>query len=383
MVEQTFEPSSFFILSRTLHYPETPLIYRRERSALPQAQRSHRIKPEPYSDTTETDMMKNLYISISVWSILFLTTGCNNDVFINDFLPEPIENFTLSETEQTKEVLFNSENWGLINISGYRGDYSMDAYTLNGEETYLPFKPKELGIVHCTSEFVDFRIEKRAENKLEFILNKNLFNDNLDIIVTVGNEYKEEQIELALSPTQKFRIDSVVYDWEKYTINSFGEIDLVESLIINNSHASQPVTFVFYPYRHSKRKIQFFPDDASSIRQDEIFERYFGVPLPQITIPDIAGSELVLNDTRIPFGPYTQYIDAGLDKELAVPVTIDAHDARKICVYNELEEYKIPYQIYASHPKTGEKLQFHGTLCCKNVIDYLILKEQLDDSEYE
>ncbi len=326
-------------------------------------------------------MMKIFYSLILF--VLLLSTGCNNEIFITDFLPGHIEGFTLTETNNVKEITFESDNWNLINISGYRGDYDIKAYTLDGQETYLPFKQKELGTVHCTSEFIDFSIEKREGNKLNFILNKNLFNESLDIIVTVGNEYKEENIRLDLSPTPKFQIDSVVYDWGKYTISSFGKIDLVESLIINNSHASQPVTFTFYPYRYSKRKIQFYPDDASIAWPDESFERYFGIPLPQITIPDIAGSELVLNDTQIPFGPHSQYIDAKLDKEFAVQVTIDPYDARKICIYNELEEYGIPYQIYASHPKTDEKLQFHGMLRCTNVIDYLIFKEKLDENEYE
>ncbi|WP_290080011.1 hypothetical protein, partial [Bacteroides acidifaciens] len=78
--------------------------------------------------------------------------------------------------------------------------------------------------------------------------------------------------------------------------------------------------------------------------------------LPEIVIPDIINQEKpVLGNTKIPFGIKQQYIATDVDKDKAVEVKIDAHDKRKVVVYNYLERYEVPLKVYASNPITGGK----------------------------
>ncbi|WP_285829124.1 hypothetical protein [Bacteroides acidifaciens] len=106
--------------------------------------------------------------------------------------------------------------------------------------------------------------------------------------------------------------------------------------------------------------------------------------LPAIVIPDIINQEKpVLGNTKIPFGIKQQYIAADVDKDKAVEVKIDAHDKRKVVVYNYLERYEIPLKVYASNPITGGKREFSAFLYSQSYINYLIFKEKMESEQYD
>ena len=181
-------------------------------------------------------------------SVLMLLSGCNSDIFIEDFLPGEQMDVAISETDNTKEINFKSDNWKLIEISSIMGgSFNIESYTFDGQPVSFPFGEKEPAIVHCLSDFIDFRIEKRNGHKLQFTLNENLMNEDVTMLITVGNDYKEQQIKLLTAPTRKYQIDSVVYDWDKFVIHE-GYLKEMESLTINNKSAS-PVIFPVYPFR--------------------------------------------------------------------------------------------------------------------------------------
>lgn len=106
--------------------------------------------------------------------------------------------------------------------------------------------------------------------------------------------------------------------------------------------------------------------------------------LPAIVIPDIINQEKpILGNTKIPFGIKQQYIAADVDKDKAVEVKIDAHDKRKVVVYNYLERYEIPLKVYASNPITGGKREFSAFLYSQSYINYLIFKEKMESEQYD
>ncbi|WP_301092532.1 hypothetical protein, partial [Bacteroides acidifaciens] len=103
-----------------------------------------------------------------------------------------------------------------------------------------------------------------------------------------------------------------------------------------------------------------------------------------IVIPDIINQEKpILGNTKIPFGIKQQYIAADVDKDKAVEVKIDAHDKRKVVVYNYLERYEIPLKVYASNPITGGKREFSAFLYSQSYINYLIFKEKMESEQYD
>ncbi len=308
---------------------------------------------------------------------LISTTGCNGDVFVDDFLPRGHEEITLSENDNTKEINFKSDNWSLYKIVCETDEYLIaNAYTLDGEPTYLPFDEKELGTVQFTNDYIDFYVEKKRGNKLKVTLNENLHNENVELLIIVGNEYKEEYINLLLAPTSKYQIDSAVYNWDKFEIHE--GLKEMGSLIVNNDKSSSPLTIFFYPFKKSTHEIYFY--DSTLPWGKEIFSRLLGIPLPEIIIPDIVDSKPVLNETKVTFGIRDQQLKTNLDTEFSAEVTIDGFDNRKIRVFNVVKFYSVPYSIYISNPKTGKQRIFTGILHSEEPIDYLILKQVLDEN---
>lgn len=308
-------------------------------------------------------------------SMLIFLSGCNSDVFVEDFLPGEQMDVAISETDNTKEINFKSDNWRLIDITPFMsGSFTTRAYTLDGEPVSFPFGEKEPAIVHCLSDFIDFRVEKRGGNKLLLTLNENLMNEDVTMLIKVGNDYKEQQIKTLLAPTRKYQIDSVVYNWKEFEIYE-GAAREMESITIDNK-LSTPITFVVYPFRKSAREIQFY--NPANVWDEELFKRLLGIPLPEITIPDIVDSKPVLHNTKAPFGIMEQELEAPLDKKLSVEVIVDAYDKRRILVINDMERYSVPYKVYISNPVTGKKRIFSGKLTSSRPTDYFILKTRVE-----
>lgn len=320
--------------------------------------------------------MKTRTYTVLYLSILILLSGCNSDVFIKDFLPGEQMDIALSETDNTKEIKFKSDNWSLLEIvSPMDKQFTIKAYSLDGESVPFYFGEKEAALVHCYSDFVDFRVEKSDGKKLQLTLTENLMNEDVTMLIKVGNDYNQQQIKLLLTPTSKYQIDSVVYDWGKFEIRE-GVLNEMESLVIDNKNSSSPVTLTCHPFKKSMRKILFY--NPAESWEEELFKRLLGVTLPEITIPDMVDSKPVLLSTKVPFGIMEQQLETPLDKELSVKVTVDAHDKRKIEVFNEMERYSVPYKVYVSHPKTGKKHTFSGELISSRPIDYFVFKRKVE-----
>lgn len=309
--------------------------------------------------------------------MLISLAGCNGDIFVDDYMPKEHDEITISETNNSKEINFKSDNWGLINIFSETFElYTIDAYTIDGKPAYLPFEEKVLGTVHIKNDYVDVQVERKSGNKLKVILNENLMNENVKIQILVGNDFKYEKIEVQLAPTQKYQIDSIVYDLDKFETDE-GRLKEMQELIIDNN-ASSPLTVCFLPYRLSTHEIFFY--DSTTVWEEKLFTLLLGTPLPEITIPDVADGKPVLRDTKIAFGIEKQHLAVDLDKELCVDVTIDAFDKRKVIVFNVMRSYSVPYNIYISNPRTGKELTFSGKLNSSEPIDYYIFKRVLDEN---
>lgn len=310
-------------------------------------------------------------------SMLISLAGCNGDVFIDDYMSKGDDEITISETNNSKEINFKSDNWGLIGIVCETSDqYTINAYNIDGELTYLPFKEKELGTVHLKNDYMDVQVEKKGGNKLKVILNENLINENVRMLIEVGNSFKYEKIEVQLAPTQKYQIDSVVYDFDKFETD-VSRLEKMQNIIIENN-ASSPLTFSVFPYNKSSHEILFY--NSTTVWREELFPNLLGIPLPEITIPDVADGKPVLRDTKIAFGIQEQHLAVDLDKEFSVDVTIDGFDKIKVVVFNVMRSYSVPYKIYISNPRTGKKITSSGKLYSSEPMDYYILKQVLDEN---
>lgn len=163
--------------------------------------------------------MKNTFrrLQCGILAVAWLLAGCNSDVFIDKFLSaEP--SVSLSEAEKEVTVCFEADNWDILGVESLREGVAVSATDLEGKNSkYLPFEEGETGIVYCKNAFLDFRVEKRNGSELHFISGENLYDQPFETFVRVGNRYEEKVIRVSFSPTRKYQIDSVAYDWSQFS----------------------------------------------------------------------------------------------------------------------------------------------------------------------
>lgn len=308
--------------------------------------------------------------------VLLLATDCNSDVFIDEFLPEPPAPISLTEEACEATVSFEADNWDLWSVETIRSDLFISDEEGNGLSLPIVDGGSDYSIV-CRNTFVDFRIEKRNSRTLALNLHENLLDSPIELTLRVGNEYELQPIDITLQPTGKYRIDSIVYDWNKFEYYD-NNVEQVDWLTIHNQQGTSPVYWTCYPYRESKRKVHFALPSYSEVEEAQL-TYYLGSPRPAVPIPDVVNGQPVMGDSEATFSLFEQRLDASLDKNFSVQVEADAGKATNIQVYNALDVYNVPFSFYASHPRTGKRLELHGTLRNESPRDYLIIKKDVTD----
>ncbi len=314
-------------------------------------------------------------LNIFIFNIVLIIVSCNSKVFIDEFLQD---SSPVSVTEEKGDVMlkFRADNWDILGIGNINSDFHVEAMDLEGNSKELPFKNGETGIVRCHNDFFDFSIEKRLGDELKFTLWENLYDSPVGISVKVGNQYEQKDIEVKVGIMQKYRIDSVVYDWEKWDLYTIG-IVLVDSLVADNSKGISPLAVTFYPYKNAVRHIKLSSSNGLWENFKEECRRCLGMPLPQITVPDLKDGHPVSGSTTITFGLEEQQLAVDLDKNLKAEKNVVAGDIRKLMIYNGLDRYSVPYKVYVSHPKTGRQRIFEGILQSECPRDYLVVSEKI------
>lgn len=248
----------------------------------------------------------------------------------------------------------------------------LEIYELDGsiKKDYLPLENGENAIISYEDIYCRFRIEKRNGQEMEIICDKNLNNSPMLLSIEVGNKYVRKNINVSLKPTEKFVIDRVEYDFENDFYHNTDIVELVDRISINNSGSDGSVILNLYPFKNSKRKIKFYPDDYDAFSNTD---KFLGSQLAEIPIPDIVDGKPVVQSTKVTFGLLEQGFWTGkLDRNFVVQETVPHGETKKTEIYNQIEEFNVNYKVHVSNPATGEKYIFTGRLNSMDPFDYLI-----------
>ena len=168
--------------------------------------------------------------------------------------------------------------------------------------------------MYCKNAFLDFRVEKRNGSELHFISGENLYDQPFETFVRVGNRYEEKVIRVSFSPTRKYQIDSVAYDWSQFSSFDY-MLEPVEQVEVNTLDASSPATVYFYPYKNSARIVEFYMQYGGWGGDENDLRKLLGDAASQVEIPDIVNGTPGLYGTKVSFRHHEQRLDAGLDKD--------------------------------------------------------------------
>ena len=190
--------------------------------------------------------------------------------------------------------------------------------------------------------------------------------------LTVGNLCESDSIDVTFNPTGKYRVERVVYDYERFSF-TYTRAETVTTYLADNSASSKPVPIVIYPYVNRSRQIRFYNNGD---QRGEIL----GEPLPMLPIPDIEDERPVMRDSEASFVCY--YYTAVLlpedKRELSERVTVGAGEAENIEVVLQYMEYSLPYTLYAVNPATGKERVFTGELQGEEPYNYFIFRKDFE-----
>ncbi len=324
--------------------------------------------------------MKNFLFRYTVSSIFLavVTVGCNSDVFIDDFLPEA-PSVVVERSETVSKIRFKAANWDIQSIVG-SAQSDMGLMTLYGDiydaEGNLVTRNQPLygdGLLKMVYDdgLVDFRIERNDYRGLDVLFGENLRDRPYDVQIYVGNEYESGTVEVTFNPSEKYRVDSVVYRWDEFDFWN-NSAEMADAFTIDNTASSEPTSVIVSPFQHAKRTVRFWPDDFNDRR-----EEVFGVPLPEIGIPDVKDGVPVLAESSARFVRDDQRLSLPFPDDEQVTVTAKPHERLNVEVYLSLEQFCVPYTVYASGP-AGRQRAFTGTLRSSLPYGYLILKPKTD-----
>lgn len=294
--------------------------------------------------------------------------GCNGDVFIDDYLPDPPASIA-GQSGETSEIRFEASNWDILGVGGLSGrTYDLDGNLLS----VGPLGGEGLLCMEYDDGLVSFRIERGDYRTLKIVFEENMGSGPFRFTLTVGNLCESDSIDVTFNPTGKYRVERVVYDYERFSF-TYTRAETVTTYLADNSASSKPVPIVIYPYVNRSRQIRFYNNGD---QRGEIL----GEPLPMLPIPDIEDERPVMRDSEASFVCY--YYTAVLlpedKRELSERVTVGAGEAENIEVVLQYMEYSLPYTLYAVNPATGKDRVFTGELQGEEPYNYFIFRKDFE-----
>ena len=322
--------------------------------------------------------MKGRMALLALPPLLALAAGCNDDVFIDEFLEEN-QVLALDGNGGTAAVHFKSGNWDILNIAGPAGNSlpcQVTGIGTDSEEDYAS-SAKGLARMHHQTSFLDFTVERASRNRLDISIDENMHEEPYNVIIYVGNDCETQSVSLMIQPSSRYVVDEIAYDLENFRYLT-GMTEVVESYTVDNSESGQPVSITVYPYAKVSREVEFVPDEGSD---DNIF-RLFGQDTPRLTIPDNdeEGNPYV-DETCIPFISGIQDIPLdGSMTDVKKEVVIAPQKKQDIEVNVVYEQYEAPYTIVISNPGTGRTRRQTGKLRSYSPLWYFVFKINEDET---
>lgn len=298
-----------------------------------------------------------------------LLAGCNDEAFIDAFMPESSE-IAVDCSGGSSTLRFKASNWDVLSVMGSTSMLYGDIYDATGRLVMRgqPLCGDGLLTMSYDDGLLDFRIERNHYRELSVVLGENLRERPYVVHIAVGNQYETGSVTATLPPSEKYRADSIVYDWRAlFFMNNAARTK--EVFTVNNSASEKPVTVYVSPYRNECRTVRLLPDEYGDHR-----EEILGLPLPDVDVPDVHAGQPTGSTAPIQFTDANQRLPLPFSDGEQTTVTVPAGVQLRIEVLLVCEEFHVPYTLYASHPVTGRRRTFTGILHSSTPYDYHILK---------
>lgn len=318
------------------------------------------------------------FLHIAVYLLIFLgLSGCNSDVFIEDFQPS-VSDVTLDGNGDSVTIHFKSSNWNLLHVYDYYDNSSLyySVYDKDGNIVSQNQSPvlEGLGKIVCDDviyedKIVDFTIERTHPQEVKLTVNENALSSLFRFSIIASNEYETKEIHVAITPSDRYIFDHITYSLDMYSYTDT-HIEERRSMVIDNRGNGNVTNYIF-PFQNEYRQIQFTSNNPEAFN--------LLASKPEVEIPGIVDGYLVMNGERVQYASDMQRLPLPFPDTEKKAVITPAQTSQRITVLLEYEWFETYFTLYAVHPKTKKEKVITGTLKSKMPKRYLIKCEKLNN----
>lgn len=318
------------------------------------------------------------FLHIAVYLLIFLgLSGCNSDVFIEDFQPS-VSDVTLDGNGDSVTIHFKSSNWNLLHMYDYYDNSSLyySVYDKDGNIVSQNQSPvlEGLGKIVCDDvvyedKIVDFTIERTHPQEVKLTVNENARSSLFQFSIIASNEYETKEIHVAITPSDRYIFDHITYSLDMYSYTDT-HIEERRSMVIDNRGNGNVTNYIF-PFQNEYRQIQFTSNNPEAFN--------LLASKPEVEIPGIVDGYLVMNGERVQYASDMQRLPLPFPDTEKKAVITPAQTSQRITVLLEYEWFETYFTLYAVHPKTKKEKVITGTLKSKMPKGYLIKCEKLNN----
>ena len=318
------------------------------------------------------------FLHIAVYLLIFLgLSGCNSDVFIEDFQPS-VSDVTLDGNGDSVTIHFKSSNWNLLHVYDYYDNSSLyySVYDKDGNIVSQNQSPvlEGLGKIVCDDvvyedKIVDFTIERTHPQEVKLTVNENARSSLFRFSIIASNEYETKEIHVAITPSDRYIFDHITYSLDMYSYTDT-HIEERRSMVIDNRGNGNVTNYIF-PFQNEYRQIQFTSNNPEAFN--------LLASKPEVEIPGIVDGYLVMNGERVQYASDMQRLPLPFPDTEKKAVITPAQTSQRITVLLEYEWFETYFTLYAVRPKTKKEKVITGTLKSKMPKGYLIKCEKLNN----
>lgn len=311
--------------------------------------------------------LKTIFTIIIAVTILY---SCNNEVFISDFAPS-VNEVRLSEKDSVSEIGFDSSNWDILSVffidkdsvnNSIKGDIYGHDGNLVYKDSYLYTNGLELVKLVVSHPDIKLTIERKDAKHLVLSNSENMDYETKRIYLNIGNLYSSNHVSVDIEPSSRYNLDSIVYMVSSYSVmDSMIQKKDVYGCINPTENVS---TFDVYPYKNFKIQYSFVNEHEwwkTVLTEKQL--KIFGKDAPKVPVPVISQGILAMSTVTLPLSADIQNLPLPEEMlEIKETVSVSPNKQRTCRINCWYKSYGVRFNIYASHPITGEKRILEGLL---------------------
>ena len=262
------------------------------------------------------------YIGMMIWGVLLICAGCNNDIFVDD--PVPDEGMKATVEGDGGEAVFSipTKDLCLVDVDVFSEQkINLHYYNAAGEAIGHDAPVHELSKIVFASDFLNYEVLLNwAKQQLTFKSICNPWSSHYNYSIRLEYTYGIRFIKVTILPGKPLELEHVDY-FDDLEINDIGDIHSEKSTFHNQG--SIPQVFEVWPYLNELASILVEPRPNSRWLYGESLD---------MPVPMYEGGEWVLKKKSGIRGGI-KYTYEGPDRFTKVAVDVPANSSATVTTY--------------------------------------------------